>query len=223
LTEFTPETWLPVPGYEGMYEASDQGRIRSLARVVMMSDGRTKTVRERILRPGANSVTGYTLVDLYADGVRTTFNIHRLVMLAFVGPCPDGLEVCHNDGNRANNTRSNLRYDTRSANHLDSVRHGTHPFARKTHCKRGHELTPESTYPYDGVRKCRQCAHGHARVRYAANREQILAQHRARRDANREAYNAQHRARYHALVADPAKREEYNAQQRARYAARKAS
>ena len=51
--------------------------------------------------------------------------MHRLVMLAFVGPCPDGMEVCHKDGVSTNSLLSNLRYDTHVGNYVDAIRHGT--------------------------------------------------------------------------------------------------
>lgn len=53
--------------------------------------------------------------------------IHRLVLEVFVGPCPEGMVACHNDGNPRNNALSNLRWDTREANMRDRDRHGTSP------------------------------------------------------------------------------------------------
>ncbi len=89
----------------------------------------------------------------------TTMFAHRAVLLAFVGPCPEGMEACHNNGDPLDNRVENLRWDTRSNNTLDKVAHGTHPMASKTHCKRGHEFTPENTK--DGGahygRQCRTC------------------------------------------------------------------
>jgi hypothetical protein len=69
---------------------------------------------------------------------RTNCAIHRLVLEAFVGPCPNGFEACHNDGDRQNNRLENLRWDTRSGNHSDKEQHGTmlrgarHPNAKIT-------------------------------------------------------------------------------------------
>src|SRR6185312_7030300 len=68
---------------------------------------------------------GYIMVSLFKDGSQFVRYAHRLVLEAFVGPCPDGMECCHNDGNPANNRVENLRWDTTSANQLDREAHGT--------------------------------------------------------------------------------------------------
>jgi hypothetical protein len=66
-------------------------------------------------------------VHLCRDGRTCTRQVHRLVLLAFVGPCPEGMEACHWDGNTSNNALSNLRWDTKQGNAADKRRHGTHP------------------------------------------------------------------------------------------------
>jgi hypothetical protein len=68
---------------------------------------------------------GYPTVNLARGGKKTACKIHRLVLHAFVGPCPDGMVGCHNDGDRANNDVSNLRWDSYKANADDTLRHGT--------------------------------------------------------------------------------------------------
>ena len=78
-------------------------------------------------------------------------------MLAFTGPCPDDMETRHLDGNPASNTLANLKYGTSSENSFDTVQHGNHRNARKTHCRRQHEYTAENTYYFDGRRYCREC------------------------------------------------------------------
>lgn len=87
--------------------------------------------------------------------------VHVLVLEAFVGPRPEGMACCHNDGDGQNNTLANLRWDTYSSNNHDLVRHGTHWNARKTHCPNGHEYTQENTriYVHNGwnLRYCRAC------------------------------------------------------------------
>jgi len=109
------ETWKPIPGYKN-YEVSNLGRIRSYRKA---NKGIPKILQ------GSTTKQGYKSIGLPGK----TLTIHRLVMLAFVGPCPEGLEVCHNDGNKLNNTTDNLRYDTRTSNLLDTIKHngGVHP------------------------------------------------------------------------------------------------
>lgn len=152
------ETWKPVPGYEGWYAASDQGRIKSVARRVFHPTSSLLTIKERILCQ-IETPQGYRSVRLSKDGKSTAYQVHRLVMLAFEGEPPHDEEVCHNNGDRADNRLSNLRYATRSENMSDAVRHGTHNHARKTHCKRGHEFTAANTRIERGgkVRRCRAC------------------------------------------------------------------
>ena len=121
-------------------------------------DGRRSYIKPgRIL--GWHSRRGYQRVVLSEPnrGKREEF-VHVLVLKAFIGPCPDGTECCHNDGNPANNAISNLRWDTRSGNIFDAVRHGTHHSASKTHCKRGHVFDKENTIQRrGGGRFCREC------------------------------------------------------------------
>src|SRR5690606_32157657 len=82
----------------------------------------------------------------------------HLVAAAFLGPRPEGSEVCHINGDPADNRVENLRYGSRSENVLDQVRHGVHNNARKTHCKNGHAFTPENTMRRsEGGRRCRTC------------------------------------------------------------------
>lgn len=65
-------------------------------------------------------------VNLWRSKIRYLKYIHRLVLETFIGPCPDGMECCHNNGNPLDNKLENLRWDTRSNNQLDSIRHGTY-------------------------------------------------------------------------------------------------
>lgn len=154
------EQWKPIPGWEGCYEVSDQGRVRSLERKTWCPRGAGfwRTVGTKTLSPGL--VRGYERVSLQRNGHLENVSVHRLVLLAFIGPCPEGMEACHNDGDKRNNHLSNLRYDTSSANHLDRNRHGSQPNILKTHCPQGHEYSPENTYwggKHGNSRKCRKC------------------------------------------------------------------
>lgn len=109
------EAWRPVPGFEGRYEVSDQGRIRTLSTYHNMYG--------KILKPGKIS-SGYLGMGFRSEGKRVSISVHRLVMMAFVGPCPDGHQVAHNNGDRTDNRLENLRYATPSSNIDDRRRHG---------------------------------------------------------------------------------------------------
>ena len=75
---------------------------------------------------------GYMQVILSRPGERRYAYVHKLVLLAFHGAPPEGMEVCHADGNRDNNNLSNLRYGTRSENARDRIVHGRGPDGKKT-------------------------------------------------------------------------------------------
>ena len=117
------ERWLPVVGFEGLYSVSDPGRVRSDWHVLLMRDGRHRTVNTRILRP--RPISGYPNVTLWRANVSADGPIHRLVLEAFVGRRPPGMEACHNDGDRTNNHVGNIRWDSVKANASDREKHGT--------------------------------------------------------------------------------------------------
>lgn len=116
------ENWRPVIGYEDTYEVSDQGRVRSIARMVHFKDGRKRFYPSQILNHGFSK--GYPRVNLYKDFVPRPRLVHQLVLDAFVGPVPNGQETRHYDGDRKNCTLGNLMYGTRSENYFDKYRHG---------------------------------------------------------------------------------------------------
>lgn len=114
------EAWLPVVGYEGCYEVSDLGRIRAL-RVKGSSRLRSEPL---LLKQALCKRNGYFYFGPSKDGRQTTAYVHVVVLKAFAGPRPDGYEACHGDGNRQNNRRANLRWDTGAANKADRNAHG---------------------------------------------------------------------------------------------------
>ena len=101
------EEWRPVPGYP-RYEVSSLGRVRG-------RNGLKTPTKEK---------SGYWRVGLCRGGHRLSFLVHRLVLAAFVGPCPAGLESCHEDDDPNNNRLSNLRWDTPRANAADRDTNG---------------------------------------------------------------------------------------------------
>lgn len=118
------ETWRPVPGFEGLYEVSDLGRVRSMARMVRTKDGRSLPVGGRILRLHPNR-KGYPNIALYRAGRGYQREVHRLVCRVFHGEPPAGHQAAHEDGVRSNCRADNLSWKTISANSNDRRRHGT--------------------------------------------------------------------------------------------------
>ena len=159
------ERWRPIPGYEGTYEVSDLGRVRSVDRWVSRANGGQYRRRGKVLAAHPHPRAGYPLVKLKINNAVHSATTHALVMLAFVGPRPEGLEVCHNNGDPTDNRPANLRYDTRSENRRDSVRHGTHSETRKTRCRSGHPFDEVNTIRRsDGSRDCRICRRERSRA-----------------------------------------------------------
>lgn len=104
------EVWKDVVGYEGLYFVSSLGRIKNASGKILKQtpiDGR------------------YLRVSLWKDGKQKTGKVHHIVATAFIGPRPDGMECCHNDGNIINNFDMNLRWDTPQGNQADRKLHGT--------------------------------------------------------------------------------------------------
>jgi hypothetical protein len=108
------EIWKDIPDYEGFYQASNLGRVRSCDRTIVTSLGANQFLKGRILSP---SVAGrYALVQVCKHGVRTMVAVHILVARVFLGDRPDGLVINHIDGCRFNNSASNLEYCTQTEN-----------------------------------------------------------------------------------------------------------
>lgn len=158
------EEWRAIPGYEGHYEVSDIGRVRSLDRTIANRLWGAHPMKGRVLKLGYSQ--RYPTVRLSIDKVAKTWPVYRLVMLAFVGPLPDGMQTRHLNGNALDSRLVNLKYGTAVENAADKVLHGT---ARTrltvaTHCARNHEFTEENTYrDHQGVRSCRTCMRANGR------------------------------------------------------------
>jgi hypothetical protein len=133
------ELWRDIPGYVGAYQVSDDGNVRSLCRLLASATNAGIRKPKKNLKFGKNN-QGRLQVALCANGEVKRFQVHRLVLLAFDGPCPDGMEGCHNDGNHTNNRISNLRWGTRSSNRDDARQHGTMPMGES---HKRHKLTEQ--------------------------------------------------------------------------------
>ena len=117
------EQWRPIIGYEGAYEVSSHGRVRSLKRLDRLNRWRGgRILKWRVDIKGA----GYVYIQLCLHGVAKKCNVHVLVLEAFQGPRPGpAYEACHQDGRRDNARLDNLRWDTAQGNARDKLLHGT--------------------------------------------------------------------------------------------------
>jgi HNH endonuclease/NUMOD4 motif len=162
------ERWLPIEGHEDAYEVSDLGRVRSLPRTIMRCNGRPLQ-RQGMVLQGRPDTSGHIAVTLTGRVERL---VHQLVMEAFVGPRPEGLEVRHLDGHHRNNQLANLEYGTHAENMRDRVRHGRQGRrAPRTMCDLGHLLVPPNLGTVRGAdeRPCLACARAKANERYAVS------------------------------------------------------
>lgn len=148
------EIWKDIPGYEGMYQVSDLGRVKSVSR----KDARGRNRKERILQNNPNA-SGHHQVKLYKDGNTKYPYVHRMVLEAFVGPPPkEKPNALHCDDDPSNNKLENLRWGSQSENRNDAVRNGRDYNANKTHCVNGHLFSGENLrVRSDGRRACRTC------------------------------------------------------------------
>lgn len=161
------EAWLPVEGFEGFYEVSSLGRVRSLARTIHLSTG-PRRLPSREVGTGIDGSNGYRRVSLTGHGKAALRRVHAMVAAAFIGPRPKGMVVRHLDSNPGNNAASNLAYGTQSENMKDEVRNGRNWQSAKTSCPRGHALTPENNTKVKanrGHRNCLACTRAYNRVR----------------------------------------------------------
>ena len=121
------EEWRNVVGFEGLYQVSNFGRVRSVITKETESTfilSRSKKVN-KIKKQTFDKVFNRPYLGLWKNNKQKICKPHTLVMEAFVGLRPQGMECCHNDGNPQNNYLSNLRWDTPISNQADRVRHGT--------------------------------------------------------------------------------------------------
>lgn len=134
-------TWKPVKNYEGYYEVSSDGQVRSLERKVGRLNGSTGVLKPKNIVITINT-NGYPSVDLYKNGKRTTKRVHRLIMESFYP-----LDVNHINGDQTDNRIENLEWVTRSCNLV----HSYHHLARKnkknpypSNARKVHRIDPDS-------------------------------------------------------------------------------
>lgn len=116
------EIWKNIENYEGLYQVSNLGRVKSLERKVKGKAGYYKVIKEKILNPTLNN-NGYHLVKLSKQSKCKGITVHRLVANAFIPNIDNKEQVNHIDGVKTNNRVSNLEWNTRSENmcHADNI------------------------------------------------------------------------------------------------------
>lgn len=170
------EVWRAVPQYEGLYEVSNLGRLRSLPRATT----RGRLLKQRVI------VGKYLGTALSQEGREVNRLTHHLVAAAFLGSRPEGADVRHLDGNAANNCADNLAYGTHAENMRDMVQHGTNAMLARTHCPQGHPYDEANTYfTPTGGRRCRACILVRTREYRQANRDRLNAARRRLRERRR--------------------------------------
>ena len=117
------EIWKDIPGYEGLYQASTIGRIRSVDRYITYKNGKEVFTQGKILKICLNTKDRQT-VTMSKNGKVKSYEIQRIMGLTFLGYRPNGYHVCHVDGDKNNNNIKNLRYDSPKENCLDQYRVG---------------------------------------------------------------------------------------------------
>jgi len=120
------EEWRDVVGFEGFYQVSSLGRVRSVDRVVRDSFGHNRLRRSRMLSPAIDKY-GYYKLHISKDNIRSHFTVHVLVARAFIGDRPDGLQVNHINGVKTDNRPENLEYVSGSRNIVHAQDMGLKP------------------------------------------------------------------------------------------------
>lgn len=124
------EIWKNVVNLSDYYEVSNLGNVRSKTRKGITNLGERSYGGNVVLKKISHK-SGYDVVNLTTKNSRKQYLVHRLVIEAFIGEKPNGMECCHNNGDRKDNRLENLRWDTRKNNHADKLLHGTWQYGEK--------------------------------------------------------------------------------------------
>ncbi len=117
------EVWKDIVDYEGSYQVSNLGRIKSLYRKVRHKNNSLRTLKERILKPG-KTTKGYMQVMLHKDGKGKQSKVHRVVAIAFIKNTESKPQVNHINGIKTDNHVDNLEWCTQSENMVHSIENG---------------------------------------------------------------------------------------------------
>ena len=125
------EEWRPIAGWEGLYEVSNYGQVKTVSRKIRRGLGEY-FFKGGVVKP-IEMGNGYLAVNLTRSGKREQRLVHRIVLESFVGKSPSGFQACHNNGIRSDCRLENLRWDSVIANHEDKRKHGTLPIGESVH------------------------------------------------------------------------------------------
>lgn len=160
------EEWRDISGWEGYYQVSNQGQVRSVGRSIVTHNGtRTRWVPPRMLRLATSGNSkqrangkGYAAACLARNSEKIFQRVNRLVLIAFVGLDAELPLACHRNGDSNDNRLSNLYWGTHRDNAIDSINHGVNQKSNQTQCVAGHEFNTDNTYINQaGHRRCREC------------------------------------------------------------------
>lgn len=153
--------WRPIEGYEGLYDVSDDGQVRSLDRTVQTRTGprryRGKVLEPVVVTEPQGGRGEYLCVTLSRDNRQERRMIAHLVLEAWRGPRPPGQLACHRNGDSTDNHATNLRWGTEESNARDRVNHGRHFMAEREADKWGHRLAAPNLTATSGNGKGREC------------------------------------------------------------------
>ena len=184
------EIWMPVLGYEGLYEVSSEERVRSLDRWIV--NGGKKQFRKG-KQMSLNNCRGYIIIGLHKDGGMKQHQLHRLVYEAFIGTIPNGMQVNHIDENKANNRVSNLNLLTPKENSNWGTRTKRIAEVLKAKCPYSLEERRERDKQRwkEYYLKNKEKIKARTKKRYENNRDEILKKEREYHQKNIERINIQ--------------------------------
>ena len=163
--DVSAEIWKPIKGFEGYYEISTHGRVRSLNRYVNYRNGNKRLIKGDLKKTPTNS-HGYCIATLHKDGTQKSYSVHQLMAVTFLNHHPDGcnLVVDHIDNNRTNNDVNNLQVITHRTNTTKDRKNGSSIYAGVNWCHRnGGRWIARICLPhkrkYLGAFKCELKAH----------------------------------------------------------------
>lgn len=128
------EIWKDIQGYEGLYQVSNLGRIKSIPHLIKANKDGGKRITEGKILSQNKGWHNYMWVALCKEGKTKTFSVHRLVAIAFIKNLNNYPAVNHKDGNKSNNNESNLEWVSNSENQLHASKNGLFKRTKRVKC-----------------------------------------------------------------------------------------